>query len=60
MLVLTRRVGEAVMIDGGIKVEVVEIRGNRVVLGFTAPDSVHICKAEFFRGSDTDEPTHSE
>jgi carbon storage regulator len=46
MLVLTRRVGESVVIDGGIRVTVVAIRGDKVRLGITAPDSVRVDRQE--------------
>jgi carbon storage regulator len=46
MLVLTRKVGERVIIEDGIRVEVLEVRGNRVRLGFTAPDRVLIRREE--------------
>jgi len=37
MLVLTRRAGESVMIDGHIEIKVLRIRGNQVHLGIDAP-----------------------
>jgi carbon storage regulator len=46
MLVLTRKPGEAVLIDGAIQVRVVAIRGNQVRLGFAAPESVGILRDE--------------
>jgi carbon storage regulator len=46
MLVLSRKPGEKVVIDGGIKVTVVEVKGNRVRLAFEAPDQVRILRAE--------------
>jgi carbon storage regulator len=46
MLVLTRKLNEAVIIDGNISVTVVAIRGNQVRLGFTAPQSLGIYRAE--------------
>ncbi|HKI35707.1 MAG TPA: carbon storage regulator [Gemmataceae bacterium] len=46
MLVLTRKVGEVVVIDGGIEVTVVKIDGGKVRLGFTAPPAVLIHRSE--------------
>ena len=46
MLVLTRKPGEKVVIGNGITVTVVEVQGNRVRLGFDAPDQVRILRAE--------------
>ena len=37
MLVLTRKIGETIVIDGGIKVTVVKIDGNKVRLAIDAP-----------------------
>jgi peptidylprolyl isomerase len=46
MLVLTRRAGEKVVIDGAICVTVVEIKGDRIRLGVTAPKSVLVDRWE--------------
>ncbi len=37
MLVLTRRLGEEVIIDGNIRVKIVEIHRGRIRLGVIAP-----------------------
>jgi carbon storage regulator len=46
MLVLTRRVGEQVVIAGHIEVNVVSIQGDRVRLGIQAPASVRVDRQE--------------
>ena len=46
MLVLTRKTNESIYIDGGIEVMVVQVRGNRVRLGFRAPSDVSIQRKE--------------
>lgn len=50
MLVLSRRNREKVLLKDSsgqlITVEVVDVRGDRVRLGFTAPDSVRIFREE--------------
>ncbi len=46
MLVLTRKDGEAVLIDGVIRVKVLAIQGNRVKLGFSAPPDVTVQREE--------------
>jgi carbon storage regulator len=53
MLVLTRRVGETVVIDGDIRVTVVAIQGDKIRLGFVAPESVTVDREEIHqrRGS---------
>jgi carbon storage regulator len=46
MLVLSRKVGEQVLIGDNIMVTVTEIRGGKVRLGFEAPDDVQICRPD--------------
>jgi carbon storage regulator len=46
MLVLTRKKEEEIIIGGGIVVRVIEIRGDRVRLGFSAPPTVTIDRRE--------------
>lgn len=46
MLVLTRRVGEEIVIDGSIRITVSAIQGERVRIGITAPPSVRVDREE--------------
>jgi carbon storage regulator len=46
MLVLTRRVGEVIVVDGDIRVTVVSIKGDKVRLGVTAPNFVRVDREE--------------
>lgn len=46
MLILSRRLDERVVIDGGIEVVVVEIRNDKVRLGFIAPKHVTVHREE--------------
>jgi carbon storage regulator len=46
MLVLRRRVGERILVDGQIEVTVLAVRGGKVRLGFSAPTAVRILRAE--------------
>ncbi len=46
MLVLSRKVGEKLVIDGNITVEIVRIQGNRITLGLVAPSDVKILRSE--------------
>jgi carbon storage regulator len=48
MLVLTRRVGEEIAIGDNIRIQVVEVQRGRVRLGISAPDRIHILRAEIF------------
>ncbi len=49
MLVLSRKVGEKVVIDGCITVTVVSVDGNKIRLGVTAPPEVRIDREEIHR-----------
>lgn len=57
MLVLSRKNNEAVVVGNQVVVTVVEIRGDRVKLGFTAPDNVTIYREEVFRRICAESPT---
>lgn len=46
MLVLTRRPGEAIVIDSEIIVRVLEVRGEQVRVGIEAPHSVVVHREE--------------
>lgn len=46
MLVLSRRVGEAIVIDGGIRVSVASVQGGQVRLAIEAPRIVRIDREE--------------
>lgn len=46
MLVLTRKLGEAVFIGDEIRIEVLSMNGGRVSLGITAPGNVGIQRLE--------------
>lgn len=49
MLVLSRKLGEEVVIAGNIRVKVVGIQGNRVKLGIVAPQDVTVHRDEIHR-----------
>lgn len=46
MLVLTRRSGEEIVIDGDIRITVVAVKGDRVRIGITAPEAVCVDRKE--------------
>jgi len=46
MLILTRRLGESIVINGGIEVTVCHIKGGQVQLGIEAPPDVRIDRRE--------------
>lgn len=46
MLVLTRRVGEEIVIDGQIRIRVVELSRSKVRIGVEAPHSTRVDRQE--------------
>lgn len=48
MLILTRRVGEAVMIGDEVTVTILGVKGNQVRLGIDAPKTVAVHREEIF------------
>jgi carbon storage regulator len=46
MLVLSRKVGEGVVIEGGIEVRILEVRAGRIRLGIEAPPEVRVLRTE--------------
>lgn len=48
MLVLTRQKDETIMIGDDVEVTVVDIRGNKVRLGLTAPKKVSLHRKEVY------------
>jgi carbon storage regulator len=46
MLVLTRRPGEQIVIDGNIRLTVVSVKGDRVRIGIEAPPNVLVDREE--------------
>lgn len=48
MLYLTRKVGESVVINDGIEVTVIEIRGKSIKLGFNFPADASVLRKEIY------------
>ncbi len=48
MLILTRRVGETLMIGEEISVTVLGVKGNQVRIGINAPQNVAVHREEIF------------
>jgi carbon storage regulator len=50
MLILSRKPGDAILIDGGIRIVVIACDGSGVRLGIEAPASVGILREEIVQG----------
>lgn len=46
MLVLTRRIGDEIVIDDNIRVMVVAVKGDKVRIGITAPPLIQVDRKE--------------
>ncbi|OWK42317.1 carbon storage regulator [Fimbriiglobus ruber] len=46
MLVLTRKVGEEIIIGNGIRVQITAVKGDRVKVGIVAPPHIRVDRAE--------------
>ena len=55
MLILTRRVGEALMIGDDISISVLGVKGNQVRIGIDAPREVSVHREEIFNRIKTEE-----
>ena len=63
-MILTRRVGETLMIGDSVTVTVLGVKGNQVRIGITAPKDVAVHREEIYqriqRGEDANAPAASE
>ena len=65
MLILTRRVGETLMIGDSVTITVLGVKGNQVRLGVNAPKDVSVHREEIYQriqrehGEEDGEPTAS-
>jgi len=54
MLILTRRVGETLMIGNEVTVTVVAVKGNQVRIGINAPKDVAVHREEIYNRVQSD------
>ena len=63
MLVLRRKIGESILLNGNISVSVLEVEGGkakRVKLGVSAPPNVSILRQELYQGTQDQQEDHWE
>jgi len=48
MLILTRRVGETIMVGDNVTVTVLDVKGNQVRIGINAPKDVAVHREEIY------------
>lgn len=49
MLILTRKIGETIMIGESVKITVLNVKGNQVRIGIDAPKDVSIHREEIYQ-----------
>ena len=56
MLILTRRVGETLMIGDNISISVLGVKGNQVRIGIDAPKEIAVHREEIFKKIKSEHP----
>ena len=49
MLVLTRKLNESIMVGDEVKITIVDVKGDQVKLGITAPREIAVHREEVYR-----------
>lgn len=60
MLILTRRVGESVMIGDEVTITVLGVKGNQVRIGVNAPKDVAVHREEIYERIQKEHDVHLE
>jgi carbon storage regulator len=60
MLILTRRVGETVMIGNDVTITVLGVKGNQVRIGINAPKTVSVHREEIYERIQREQQGHGE
>jgi len=60
MLVLRRKVGETIVLDGVISISVLAVEGERVKIGIVAPPDVTIVRQELLKAAGNSPPPEKE
>lgn len=48
MLILTRKIGESLLIGDNVEITVLSVRGNQVKLGVNAPKNISVHREEIY------------
>jgi len=48
MLILTRRVGETIMVGDEVQITVLGIKGNQIRIGINAPEEIAVHREEIY------------
>ncbi len=49
MLILTRRIGESLLVGDDVKITILEIQGNQIRLGIKAPREIEVHREEIYQ-----------